>query len=71
MTSIQMVTVGVVFLTAVLIGWASVVGYRNNDLFQDKDNLKRGSKLPVIWIYLNNSDVNSRSWYDFMGRSSR
>lgn len=71
MTSIQMITVGVVFLTAVLIGWASVVGYRETDLFQDRDNLKRGSKLPVIWIYLNNSDVNSRSWYDFMGRSSR
>jgi hypothetical protein len=71
MKSIGPITVGVVILTAALAGWASVASYRMGDMFQDKDNMKRGSKLPVIWIYLNNSDVNSRSWYDFMGRSSR
>ncbi len=71
MKSIGALTVGVVVLTAMLVGWATVTSYRENDMFQDKDNFKRGSKLPVIWIYLNNSDVNSRSWYDFMGRSSR
>jgi hypothetical protein len=27
--------------------------------------------LPVIWLYLDPNDVNSRSWMDFMGRSSR
>ena len=71
MKSIGAVTAGVVVLTAALVGWANVASYRVDDIFQDKDNMKRGSKLPVIWIYLNNSDVNSRSWYDFMGRSSR
>jgi len=71
MKSIGPLTIGVVVLTAVLVGWASVAGERDYDVFQDKDNLKRGSKLPVAWIYLNSSDVNSRSWYDFMDRSSR
>lgn len=71
MKSIGSLTIGVVVLTAVLVGWATVATYRQDDILQDKDSFKRGSKLPVIWIYLNNSDVNSRSWYDFMGRSSR
>lgn len=71
MKSIHALTVGVVVLTAALVGWAAVGAYRSEDMFQDKNNLKRGSKLPVLWIFLNNSDVNSRSWYDFMGRSSR
>lgn len=71
MKSIHALTIGVVTLTAVLVGWAAVSCARDNDMFQDKDNMKRGSKLPVLWVYLNNSDVNSRSWYDFMGRSSR
>lgn len=71
MKSIGALTIGVVVLTGLLVGWASVAGERDYDIFQDKDNLKRGSKLPVLWIYLNNSDVNSRSWYDFMSRSSR
>jgi len=71
MKSIGTLTIGVVILTGLLVGWASVSTYREGDMFQDKDNLKRGSKLPVLWIYLNNSDVNSRSWYDFMSRSSR
>ena len=71
MKSIGALTIGVVVLTGLLVGWASVAGERDYDIFQDKDNLKRGSKLPVVWIYLNNSDVNSRSWYDFMSRSSR
>ena len=71
MKSIGGLTICVVVLTGLLVGWASVAGERDYDIFQDKDNLKRGSKLPVLWIYLNNSDVNSRSWYDFMSRSSR
>ena len=71
MKSIHVLTIGVVALTATLVGWAAVSCTRDQDMFQDKDNLKRGSKLPVLWVYLNNSDVNSRSWYDFMGRSSR
>ena len=71
MKSIGTITIGVVALTAALIGWAVVANTYQEDPMQDKNNLKRGSKLPVVWVFLNNSDVNSRSWYDFMGRSSR
>jgi len=71
MQNISALTVGVVALTAILIGWATNASDYEYDVFQNRDNLKRGLKLPVVWIYLNNSDVNSRSWYDYMGRSSR
>lgn len=64
-------TIGIVVLTGILIGWGSVGEFRGIDVFQDRDNMKRGKELPVLWVFLNNSDVNSRSWYDYMGRSSR
>jgi hypothetical protein len=64
-------TIGVVILTAILVGWGTVTQFRVLDIFQDKDNMKRGKELPILWVFLNSSDVNSRSWYDFMGRSSR
>jgi hypothetical protein len=39
--------------------------------FLDKQLLKRGMDKPVIWLYYDNSDVNSRQWLDFGARSSR
>ena len=30
-----------------------------------------GSERPIIWLFYNDSDVNSRNWSDFMARSSR
>ena len=39
--------------------------------FLDKHILKRGMDKPVIWLYYDNSDVNSRQWLDFGARSSR
>ena len=30
-----------------------------------------GSEYPVIWLYYDTSQVNARSWSDFMARSSR
>ena len=38
--------------------------------FQDVNLMEKGKDKPTLWIYLNNSDVNSRSWSDFMDRSS-
>jgi hypothetical protein len=35
-----------------------------------KDTLQIGLNRPTIWIFLNDSDTNSRSWSDFMSRSS-
>lgn len=43
----------------------------NNNPFLDKHLLKRGMDKPAIWLYYDNSDVNSRLWTDFGARSSR
>jgi hypothetical protein len=39
--------------------------------YLDKNLLKRGMDKPVIWLYYDGSDVNSRNWMDFGSRSSR
>jgi hypothetical protein len=39
--------------------------------FMDRNLLLRGMDKPVIWLYYDHSDVNSRSWADFGSRSSR
>ena len=44
---------------------------QSDDPLQDRHLLKRGMEMPVIWIYVNNSEVNARSWQDFNARSSR
>jgi hypothetical protein len=67
----EAIVVGIVLLFGTVAGVVIVQNYRNDDAYQHKNLLKKGMDKPVAWIYLNNSDVNSRSWYDFMGRSSR
>lgn len=39
--------------------------------FLDKNLLKRGMDKPVIWLYYDMSDINSRRWFDFGSRTSR
>ena len=39
--------------------------------FLDKHLLQRGMDKPVIWLYYDTSDVNSREWSDFGARSTR
>lgn len=39
--------------------------------FTDKKLLERGMERPVIWLYYDDSDVNTRQWADFGARSSR
>lgn len=39
--------------------------------FLDKHLLQRGMDKPVIWLYYDTSDVNSRDWSDFGARSTR
>jgi hypothetical protein len=64
-------TGGVILITAVILGWFYVEKARADDPYQDRRLLKKGEDLPRIWIYVNNSDVNARSWADFQARSSR
>jgi hypothetical protein len=65
------ITVGVV--TAIALVFASVTAFTTleENPFKDKRLFELGMNLPIIWIYLDDSDVNSRSWLDFMGRSTR
>jgi len=38
---------------------------------QNRRILNEGDKLPTLWVYLNDSEVNSRRWTAFEERSSR
>jgi len=42
-----------------------------NNPFLDKHLLEKGMEKPVIWLYYDTSDVNSREWLDFGSRSTR
>jgi hypothetical protein len=44
---------------------------KQKSTFEDPDLLKRGLNTPTIWIFINDTDVNSRLWTDFGSRSSR
>jgi hypothetical protein len=69
--TLQLLVVCIVLSVAVVGGWYMVDSVRDKDVMQDANFLKKGMELPVLWIYVNNSDVNARSWADFQARSSR
>ena len=50
---------------------AAYAAYRNKNSFYDDKLLERGLELPAVWIYVDDTDVNSRWWADFGARSSR
>ena len=62
--------VSLVLAVAVLGGWYVVDAARSDDPLQDRHLLKRGTDLPTLWIYVNNSEVNARFWKDFGARAS-
>lgn len=39
--------------------------------FEDPKLLERGMRTPTLWLYYDNTEVNSRWWSDFGARSSR
>lgn len=67
----QIVTASILLISAVLGGWYLTEEIRRRDPLQDRHLLTRGMDRPVIWIYVDNSEVNSRQWSDFGSRSSR
>lgn len=69
--AIQVVVISLILTTAVIGGWYAVSSIRHDDPTQNRYNMKIGNTLPVIWIYLNDSEVNSRKWSAFEERSSR
>lgn len=66
-----LITAGIVIAIAVLFASVTASTTVEENPFKDKYLLDQGMKNPVIWVYLDDSDVNSRSWLDYMGRSTR
>jgi hypothetical protein len=64
-----------VLVPAILLTVAVVAGFAMNlkqkSTFEDEKLLERGMETPTVWIYIDDTDVNSRWWADFMARSSR
>lgn len=67
----QLLVVALVLVIAVVGGWAFVAAVRTEDPIQDKYLLQRGEKMPILWVYVDDSEVNARYWKDFGARSSR
>jgi hypothetical protein len=67
----QILVASLVLVTAIVGGWFLTANIRDDDAMQDVNNLDKGMDKPILWIYVNDSDVNSRYWSDFGARSSR
>ena len=64
-------TLTVIILIAVLLGSYYVRQNLKGSPWIDKALFDRGMDLPTMWIYYDDSQVNSRHWLDFGARSSR
>jgi hypothetical protein len=59
---------------ALLIAAVAAAAFMNNkqkNNYYDDKLLERGLDTPTIWLYIDDTDVNSRWWADFGARSSR
>jgi len=66
----QILSASLVLVAAILGGLFITSRIRDDDSMQDATNLQIGMDKPVLWIYVNDSEVNSRYWADFGDRSS-
>ncbi len=64
-------TLTVIILIAVILGSYYVRQSLKSSPWIDKALFDRGMDLPTMWIYYDDSQVNSRHWVDFGARSSR
>lgn len=69
-STLSIVILTLIFLSLVL-SFCYSKGLIGANPFLDRNLLARGMNRPIIWLYYDHSDVNSRSWYDFGARSSR
>ena len=69
--NVYYLTFGILAVTAA----ATATYYSRNliesDVFQNRNLLLEGIDNPTLWLFYNQSDVNSRWWQDFGARSSR
>jgi hypothetical protein len=64
-------TVIVLFVSTFFLAMYGYKESMSENIFRDKNLIKKNTDLPVIWLYYDSSDVNSRWWPDFGSRSSR
>ena len=69
--SVYLITFGFLIVTAASLGYYYSNTIIESDIFQKKDLLLEGTANPTLWLYYDQSDVNSRWWQDFGSRSSR
>lgn len=65
------VTVLIVVVTAAFLGIYNSNKAINEDIFNKRDLLTLDLDNTTLWLYYNQSEVNSRWWSDFGARSSR
>ena len=65
------VPLGVLTTAAVIYAFMKVDQQRKQNVYKDRHLIERGSHMPQIWLYYDNSEVNSRFWSDFGARSKR
>lgn len=65
------IVVGVLTLSAVTTGVYYSKSIIEEDIFRNRRLLDKGLNNKTLWLYYDQSDVNSRWWADFGARSSR
>lgn len=65
------IALGLIALTAISAGVYYSSSLIEEDVYNSRHLLNIGSKNPIMWLYYDQSDVNSRYWSDFGARSSR
>jgi hypothetical protein len=65
------ILVPLALLTAAVVGAAVWRTNKQRNTFEDPRLLERGTKTAPVWIFVDDTDVNSRWWADFGARSSR
>jgi len=66
-----LIVVGVLGLTAVSAGIYYSTNIIEEDRYKKRNLINKGTDNKTLWLYYDQSDVNSRYWADFGGRSSR
>ena len=69
--TVQILVISLVLITAIIGGTYVVSTIKSDDPIQVRHLIEKGVELPTLWIFLNDSEVNSRRWTGFEERSSR
>lgn len=66
-----LIVIGVLALTAISVGLVMNKKIIEEDAFSQRNLLDKGLDNTTLWLYYDQSEVNSRWWNDFGARSSR